>query len=147
MSFDVLISGKIGRGGVTLKTASNGREFARWQLQVTDKNGNTLLASCVGFRDSVIVAAQALSEGDSIAVSGECAISQWQGNDGQGRVGLDVVVHAVLTAYAVQRKRKAAQDAHHQAKESKPSFDAVRAFAPSPQHGGDAGDFADGLDF
>lgn len=147
MSFDALLSGKIGRGGVTLKTAANGRQFARWLFQVTDKNGNSLLASCVAFRDSVIEPMQAMGEGDSVAVSGECAISQWQGNDGQGRVGLDVVAHAVLTAYAVQRKRKAAQgeEAQPQA-DRKPSFDAARAFAPGPGPGTDDG-FADDLGF
>ena len=41
-------------------------------------------------------------------VSGEAAISSWQGHDGTARLGLDVTVYAVLTAYHVGRKRKPA---------------------------------------
>lgn len=41
-----------------------------------------------------------------IAVSGEAAIKAWNGKDGTLRHGLDVLVHGVLTAYHVGRKRR-----------------------------------------
>lgn len=109
MSFDVLITGKL-RGTVKMGSASNGSPFARWQVSASDKSGTSILASCIAFRESVIAAAQALEEGDSLSVSGEAAIKTWQGNDGQTRTGLDVQAHQVLTAYHVSRKRKAMQD-------------------------------------
>lgn len=109
MSFDALITGKL-RGAVTVKAASNGNPYARWTMGINDKNGASLLASCISFHASVIDVVQALADGDSVAVSGECAINQWDGRDGQKRTGLDVQVHIAMSAYHLGRKRKAMGD-------------------------------------
>ena len=102
---DALVSGRL-RGAVTVKASRNGNPFASFRLATTDKNGDSVLCSCIAFSASVIDAAQRLSDGDSIAVTGEAAISTWTGNDGTPRHGLDLVVHGVLTAYHLGRKRK-----------------------------------------
>jgi single-stranded DNA-binding protein len=102
---DALVSGRL-RGAVTVKASKNGNPFASFRLATTDKNGDSVLCSCIAFSASVIDAAQRLSDGDSIAVTGEAAISTWTGNDGTPRHGLDLVAHGVLTAYHVGRKRK-----------------------------------------
>ena len=81
---DALVSGRM-RGTVNLRTTKTGTPFALWRMATTDKNG------------------------DSIAVSGEAAISTWQGGDGTARHGLDVLVHVVMTAYHLGRKRKASE--------------------------------------
>lgn len=102
---DALISGRL-RGAVTPRTTGAGKPFAVWRMATTDKNGESVLCSCIAFSQTAIEAAQRLTDGDSIAVSGEAAISTWQGNDGTARHGLDVLVHGVLTAYHLGRKRK-----------------------------------------
>jgi len=105
---DVLISGRV-RGAVSVRTGSNGRPFAIFRMAATDKHGDSELIACIAFSATVIEAAQRLDDGDSIAVSGEAAIKTWQAGDGTTRHGLDVVAHALLTAYHLGRKRKGAQ--------------------------------------
>ncbi|MCM2346122.1 MAG: single-stranded DNA-binding protein [Acidovorax soli] len=105
--FDVLLSGRL-RGAAQLRTAANGSPFATFRLAAASKTGESLLCSCVTFSQTVIDAVKALGDGDSLAVSGEAAISTWRGQDGSARLGLDVTAFAVLTAYHVGRKRKPA---------------------------------------
>lgn len=105
---DALISGRI-RGAVTVRTSKNGKPFASWRIATTDKNGDGVLCSCIAFSTTAIDAVQRLSDGDSLAVSGEAAINARQGNDGLQRQGLDVLAHAVLTAYHLGRKRKGSE--------------------------------------
>lgn len=101
---DVLIQGRL-RGAVTVKTASNGNAYATFKLASADKKGESLLCSCIAFSATAVETVQRLNDGDSIAVSGEAEISSWQGRDGSARHGLDVTVHAALTAYHAGRKR------------------------------------------
>ena len=105
---DALVSGRM-RGTVNLRPTKNGTPFAVWRMATTDKNGDSVLGSCIAFSQTAIDGAQRLSDGDSIAVSGEAAISTWQGGDGTARHGLDVLVHVVMTAYHLGRKRKASE--------------------------------------
>lgn len=104
MAIDVLIQGRL-RGSVTTKTASNGNAYATFKLATTDKKGESVLCSCIAFSASAVATVELLGDGDSIAVSGEAAISSWEGRDGSARHGLDVTVHAALTAYHAGRKR------------------------------------------
>jgi single-stranded DNA-binding protein len=103
---DALISGRL-RGAPSLRTSANGASFALFRVGAFDKTGEGVLCSCITFSATAIEAVQRLSDGDSIAVSGEVAISTWNASDGSPRHGLDVTAHQVLTAYAVTRKRKA----------------------------------------
>jgi single-stranded DNA-binding protein len=105
---DALVSGRM-RGTVNLRTTNTGKPFAVWRMATTDKNGDGVLCSCIAFSQTAIDGAQRLSDGDSIAVSGEAAISTWQASDGTARHGLDVLVHVVMTAYHLGRKRKASE--------------------------------------
>ena len=104
MSFDVLLQGKL-RGQLTEGTASNGNPYGRFKLGVTDKKGEGLLVSCITFSTSVLDVVGRLDDGDSIAVSGEAAITTWAAQGGAIRTGLDVTVAAAMTAYHVARKR------------------------------------------
>lgn len=105
---DALIAGRL-RGVPTLRTAANGSQFAAFRLAATDRNGVSLLCSCITFSASACAAVQALSDGESVAVSGEASLKTWEGSDGTPRHGLDVLVHGVLTAYHLGRKRKAGE--------------------------------------
>ncbi|MDP3323064.1 MAG: single-stranded DNA-binding protein [Hydrogenophaga sp.] len=101
---DALLSGRL-RGDVALRPSKNGHTFAIWRMSASDKTGNSLLCSCITFSASAINAVQRLSDGDSIAVSGEAAIKTWNDSEGATQYGLDVTVHGVLTAYHLGRKR------------------------------------------
>lgn len=103
---DALIAGRL-RGAPTFRTASNGAPFASFRLAATDRNGVSVLCSCITFSATACAAVQALSDGDSVAVSGEATFKTWEGNDGTQRHCLDVLVHGVMTAYHLGRKRKA----------------------------------------
>ena len=103
---DALVSGRL-RGAPSFRTAANGAPFASFRVSASDRKGESLLCSCIAFSQTAIDAVQRLSDGDSIAVSGEAIVTTWQGNDGTQRHGLDVLVHGVLTAYHMGRKRKA----------------------------------------
>ena len=102
---DVLISGKL-RGTPAVRTSANGNPFATFKMAAIDKTGESLLCSCIAFSNTAIQAVQKLSDGDSIAASGEAAISNWKGSDGTEKRGLDVTVYVVLTAYHAGRKRQ-----------------------------------------
>lgn len=105
---DALISGRL-RGAVTMRTTTTGKPYALWRVSTTDKTGASVQCSCIAFSQTAIDGAQRLSDGDSIAVSGEASISAWQASDGAARHGLDVLVHVVMTAYHLGRKRKASE--------------------------------------
>lgn len=107
MSIDVLIQGRL-RGAPLVKASSKGNPYASFRLAASDKAGEGVLCSCITFSRTAIDAVQSLTDGDTIAVSGEAAISQWTGHDGQQRHGLDVTAHLVMTAYHSGRKRKGA---------------------------------------
>lgn len=108
---DALIAGRL-RGAPQFKTAANGSPFVSFRLSATDRSGASLLCSCIAFSDTARAAVQALEDGDSVAVSGEVAVKTWAGNGGPQRLGLDVLVHGVLTAYHLGRKRKTSESPH-----------------------------------
>lgn len=101
---DTLLAGRL-RGDVELRPSKNGHTYAIWRMSASDKNGDSVLCSCRTFSASAINAAQRLSDGDRIAVSGEAAIKTWDNSEGVKQYGLDVEVHGVLTAYHLGRKR------------------------------------------
>lgn len=105
MSLDLLVQGRL-RGSVTTKTAANGNPYAIFKMAAADKNGASILISCIVWEASAIEQVERLTDGDSVAVSGEAAISTWRASDGALRHGLDVTAHLVMTPYHCGRKRR-----------------------------------------
>lgn len=102
--FDVLLSGKL-RGTPEVRTSRNGNPFATFRLNVpTGKDGGYTQASCICFSQTAIELVHCLTDGDSVAVTGEAVIKSWEGKHGIA-TGLDVTVHTALTAYQVKKKR------------------------------------------
>jgi len=106
--FDALLSGRV-RGVPSVRTSNTGKPFAIWRMAAHDRNGVSVLCSCISFSTTVIDAVQRLSDGEGIAVTGEACMNEWGGKDGTTRHGLDVLVHGTLTAYHLGRKRKGSE--------------------------------------
>lgn len=107
---DALISGRL-RGAPSVRTSNAGKPFAIWRMSVHDRNGESVLCSCIAFSATAIEAVQRLGDGDAIAATGEASLNEWKGADGTTRHGLDVLVHGVLSAYHLGRKRKGSEPA------------------------------------
>ena len=104
---DALISGRL-RGAPPRKQSANRKPYATFRMAAADKDGESRLLSCIAFNRAAVDALQRLDDGDALAVAGEVKLTAWAAADGSPRCGLDVTAHQVLTAYAVTRKRKAA---------------------------------------
>ncbi|MEG1202249.1 MAG: single-stranded DNA-binding protein [Comamonas sp.] len=107
---DGLIAGKL-YGQPQQRMGKGGKPFATAKVRAACASGEALFANCIAFAPDAVAALLALGDGDSIAVSGEISPKAWVDQSGQARTGLDVVVHAVVSAYHVQRKRKAMEQA------------------------------------
>lgn len=102
---DALISGRL-RGAPSVRTSNAGKRFAIWRMAAYDRNGESVLCSCITFSATAIEIVEPMGDGDGIAAAGEASFKEWDGPDGTKRHGLDVLVHGVMTAYHVGRKRK-----------------------------------------
>lgn len=109
---DALIAGKLHerpRQG----TGKNGNTYTTAKVRIAAGNSETLLCGVIAFDDKVQSALLALDNGDSVTLTGSVTPKVFQGKDGEYRPGLDMVAHAVLTAYHVKRKRTACESAPH----------------------------------
>lgn len=102
---DALISGRL-RGAPSVRLSNAGKRFATWRMSAHDRNGDSVLCACIAFSATAIDAVERLGDGDAIAVTGELSINEWTGPDGTKRHGLDVLVHGLLSAYHLGRKRQ-----------------------------------------
>lgn len=105
---DGLISGKV-YGKPEVRTGKNGSPFVRAKVRAAAGDGESLFVNVIAFADDARAALLALDDGDSVALSGSLTPKVWTDKDGETRPSLDMVAHAVMTAYHVKRKRQAAQ--------------------------------------
>ena len=105
--FSVLLSGSLVRDPQQ-RTSANGRPFVTALVRVPAEDADAMLVSAVAFSDSAIQALSALTKGDALAIAGRAKLREWQ--DAEGRhTGLSVVADQVLSAYAVDKKRRKAR--------------------------------------
>ena len=67
---DALIAGKL-YGTVSQRTTKTGNPFATAKVRVTTVTGEGLFVNVIAFADAAVGALLALSDGDSVAISGE----------------------------------------------------------------------------
>lgn len=103
---DALIAGRL-YGSPKLGTGKSGNTYTTAKVKAAAGNGETLLCGVIAFDDVAQRSLLAMSDGDSIALSGTLTPKVFQAKDGEYRPGLDMVAHVVLTAYHVKRKRQA----------------------------------------
>lgn len=105
---DALIAGRL-YGQAEERTGQSESAFVTCKLRVSTDDGNTIFCNVIAFDDEVRHALLALADGDSVALSGALTPKVWTDKQGNTRPALDLIAHAVLTAYHVTRKRKAVQ--------------------------------------
>ena len=105
---DGLIAGRL-YGHAEEREGKNGSPFVTAKVRAAAGDGAPLFVNVIAFAESARVALLALDDGDSVALSGALTPKAWTDKNGEARPALDMVAHAVLTAYHVNRKRQATQ--------------------------------------
>lgn len=133
---DGLVSGKL-FGAPTGRTSQSGNRFVTAKVRAAMGEGEALFVNVIAFADDAQSALLALADGDSVALAGMLTPKAWVDRQGEAKPALDLVAHAVLSAYHVKRRRAAAQTTRQ------PANDAEQARRMS--RGGAAADFDDEL--
>ena len=129
---DALVGGKL-YGKATRRTGNSGKPFVTCKVRTPTTDGDSIFVNVICFDQTVGDSLLALTDGDSVALAGALTPKVWQPANGEARPAIDLVAHALVTAYHVQRKRQQVQ-----AKREPPAHAAgMSAMAPLP------GDFPD----
>lgn len=135
---DALIAGKL-YGQPTERTSKAGKPFAVAKVRAAGGDGESLFVNVIAFDAAPCTALLALADGDSVAMSGALTPKVWTDKEGNARPALDLVVHQVLTAYHVTRKRDAMRQNATAPAHGRSKDEAWRARAPQDRSGLDDG--------
>jgi single-stranded DNA-binding protein len=102
---DGLIGGRL-YGEAEVRTGQNGKRFVTCKVRATAGDGETLFVNVIAFDDDVQSALLALSDADSVALTGALTPKVWTDKNGLVKPALDMVAHGLLTPYHVRRKRQ-----------------------------------------
>jgi single-stranded DNA-binding protein len=97
---DGLVSGRL-YGTSTSRTGA--------KVRATAGDGEALFVNVIAFDDTAKSALLALGDGDSVALAGTLTPKAWVDRAGEAKPALDLVAHAVLSAYDVKRRRATVQ--------------------------------------
>jgi single-stranded DNA-binding protein len=103
---DALIAGKI-YGAPQQRTGKNGSAFVTAKARCASGEGDGVFINVIAFGADTCHALMALEDGDAVSMAGTLTPKVWTDKDGVAHPALDIVAHQILTAYHVQRKRKA----------------------------------------
>ncbi|HDR8932817.1 hypothetical protein [Burkholderia vietnamiensis] len=103
---DGLVSGKL-FGTATSRQGRGGGTFVTCKVRAAVDGGESLFVNVITFSTTAGDALLALADGDSVALAGTLTPKVWTDKHGDAKPALDMVAHAVLTAYHVKRKRAA----------------------------------------
>ncbi|MBN3730908.1 single-stranded DNA-binding protein [Burkholderia sp. Tr-20390] len=103
---DGLVSGKL-YGKPAERTGANGHSFVTAKVRAATGEGEALFVNVIAFSDGAKAALSALDDGDSVALAGTLTPKVWTDRNGDAKPALDMVAHAVLTAYHAKHKRAA----------------------------------------
>jgi single-stranded DNA-binding protein len=102
---DGLIGGKL-HGKPAQRKSSNGKTYFTAKVRAAAGDGDALFVNVISFSGTVGEALLALDDGDSVSLSGALTPKVWTPPNGDPRPSLDMVAHAITTAYHVTRKRQ-----------------------------------------
>ncbi len=125
---DGLIAGRL-YGKPTERWGQNGKAFVVAKIRVAPVDGESLIVNAIVFSDSAKAALLTLDDGDSVALAGTLTPKVWTDKHGDAKPALDLVVHGVLSAYHVRKRREAISQA------SDPKARVTRASAAGKQKG------------
>jgi single-stranded DNA-binding protein len=93
------------------RTSKKSQPFATCKVRCATRDGNALFVSVIAFASQAVQTLLALDAGDTAALSGELSVAVWRDRDGEPRPQLQLLAHAVMSLYAVSRRRAAVRDA------------------------------------
>ncbi|GJG94127.1 single-stranded DNA-binding protein [Cupriavidus pauculus] len=105
---DGLVGGKV-YGKSAERQGQGGTAYVTTKVLAPASDGESLFVNVIAFNDEARAALLALDDGDSVALSGTLTPKVWTDKNGDTRPALDMVAHAVLTPYHINRKREAVQ--------------------------------------
>ncbi len=105
---DGLVSGRI-FGKPENRTGRKESRYVAARIIVTTEQ-QKITAHVIAFDEQAQLALLALDDGDAVCVAGTLTPKLHEDKNGTIKPALDVVAHAVLSAYDVQHKRSALQD-------------------------------------
>lgn len=105
---DGLVAGNL-FGVAQNRMGQSGRQFVAVKVRAARSDGEALFVSVIAFSNDAKAALLALDDGDSVVLAGTLTPKVWTDRSGDAKPALDMVAHAVLTAYHVKRKRAAMQ--------------------------------------
>jgi single-stranded DNA-binding protein len=103
---DALIAGRM-FGHAEERTGQSDSTYVTCKVRTAAGNADSLFCNVIAFQDDVRRALLALDDGDSVALSGALTPKVWIDKQGKAQPALDLVAHAVISAYHVARKRAA----------------------------------------
>jgi len=106
---DALIGGTL-HAAAEQKTGQAGKPFVVCKVRTPMQSGEALFVNVIAFDKAACAALLALHAGEPVHLAGTLTPKVWTPPQGEPRPVLDMVAHACLTTYAVQRNRKATAD-------------------------------------
>ena len=103
---DGLIAGRL-YGQAAERTGKAGKTFTVARVRSTSNDGENLFVNVIAFDAASCAALGALADGDSVSLAGTLTPRVWTDKQGNTRPSLDMVAHQVMSAYHVNRKRRA----------------------------------------
>ncbi|MET3117450.1 single-stranded DNA-binding protein [Undibacterium sp. GrIS 1.8] len=103
---DALISGRL-YGQAQEGKGQGGSSYVTCKLRLPTPDGDFIFCNVIAFNDDLQDQLLALGDGDAVALSGALTPKVWEDKQGNTRPAVDLVAHAVLTAYHVRQKRDA----------------------------------------
>ncbi|MCU6435628.1 single-stranded DNA-binding protein [Undibacterium sp. Jales W-56] len=105
---DALIAGRM-YGQAQQRQGQAASHYVTCKLRVALAGGDTIFCNVIAFDDTLQAALLALGDGDAVSVSGALTPKIWEDKQGNTRPAVDLIAHAILTVYDVQKKRDALQ--------------------------------------
>lgn len=100
---DALIAGRL-YGHAEERSGQSGSAFVTCKVRAATDDGELIFCNVIAFNDEARRALLALGDGDSVSLSGALTPKVWTDKQGNVRPALDLIAHAVLTAYDVTHK-------------------------------------------
>jgi single-stranded DNA-binding protein len=100
---DGLVGGRL-YGEAQIRTGQNGRRFVTCKVRAATNDGDTIFVNVIAFDDGVQAALLALSDADSVALSGTLTPKVWTDKNGLVKPAVDMIAHKLLTAYEGRRE-------------------------------------------